>query len=57
MVATGETEARPEIVFDVLSDFEHYPEFMPYVKESRVLSREGNKRGYHLRARSAALRK
>jgi hypothetical protein len=42
IVATAEVEARPEIVFDVQSDFEHYPDFMPYVKESRVLSREGN---------------
>jgi hypothetical protein len=42
IVATAEVEARPEIVFDVLEDFEHYPDFMPYVKESRVLSRHGN---------------
>lgn len=42
IVATAELEVRPEIVFDVLSDFEQYPDFMPYVKESRVLSREGN---------------
>lgn len=42
IVATGEVETRPEIVFDVLSDFEHYPDFMPYVEESRVLSRKGN---------------
>lgn len=42
IVATGEVEVRPEIVFDVLSDFEHYPDFMPYVEESRVLSRKGN---------------
>jgi hypothetical protein len=42
IVATAEVEARPEIVFEVLSDFEHYPDFMPYVKESRILSREGN---------------
>jgi hypothetical protein len=42
IVATAEVEARPEIVFDVLGNFEHYPDFMPYVKESRVLSRKGN---------------
>jgi uncharacterized membrane protein len=42
IVATTEVEARPEIIFDVLSDFEHYPDFMPYVKESRVLGRESN---------------
>ena len=42
IVATAEVEARPEIVFDVLGDFERYPDFMPYVKESRILSREGN---------------
>lgn len=42
IVAATEVEARPEIIFDVLSDFEHYPDFMPYVKESRVLGRESN---------------
>ena len=42
IVATAEVEARPEIVFDVLGNFEHYPDFMPYVKESRVLSRKNN---------------
>jgi Polyketide cyclase / dehydrase and lipid transport. len=42
IVAATEMEARPEIIFDVLSDFEHYPDFMPYVKESRVLGRESN---------------
>ncbi|SHL89450.1 Polyketide cyclase / dehydrase and lipid transport [Nitrosospira sp. Nsp11] len=42
IVATTEVVARPEIIFDVLSDFEHYPDFMPYVKESRVLGRESN---------------
>ena len=42
IVATTEVVARPEIIFDVLSDFEDYPDFMPYVKESRVLGRESN---------------
>jgi uncharacterized membrane protein len=42
IVASAEVGARPEIVFDVLSDFERYPEFMPYVEESRVLSRKGD---------------
>lgn len=42
IVAIAEVEARPEIVFKVLGDFEHYPDFMPYVKESRILSRESS---------------
>lgn len=42
IVAVSEVEAPPEVVFNVLVDFERYPEFMPYVKESRVLSREGD---------------
>ncbi|MEO6824580.1 MAG: SRPBCC family protein [Nitrosospira sp.] len=42
IVATAELETRPEIVFEVLSDFEHYAEFMPYVEDSRVLSRESD---------------
>ena len=41
IIAVAEMEASPEVVFDVLSDFEHYPEFMPYIEESRVLSRTG----------------
>ncbi|MGH8686019.1 MAG: SRPBCC family protein [Nitrosospira sp.] len=39
IVAIAEVEAPPEVVFNVVNDFEHYPDFMPYVKESRVLSR------------------
>lgn len=42
IVATAEVKTRPEIVFEVLSDFEHYAEFMPYVEDSRVLSRESD---------------
>lgn len=30
-------KARPEAVFNVICDFGHYSEFMPYVEESRVL--------------------
>jgi hypothetical protein len=39
ILAVSELEVAPEVIFDVLRDFEHYPEFMPYVQESRVLSR------------------
>ena len=39
VIAVSEVEAPPEAVFNVLVDFEHYREFMPYVKESEVLSR------------------
>ena len=42
IIAISEVETPPEIVFNVLSDFEHYAEFMPYVEESRVLSRRGD---------------
>jgi ribosome-associated toxin RatA of RatAB toxin-antitoxin module len=42
VIAVSEVEVPPEAVFNVLVDFEHYPEFMPYVKESEVLSRTGD---------------
>ena len=42
IVAVAEVEAPPEVVFNVVNDFDHYPDFMPYVIESRVLSRNGD---------------
>ena len=42
IVATAEVEASPEVVFKVVSDFEHYRDFMPYMEESRVLTRKGD---------------
>jgi uncharacterized membrane protein len=42
IMAVSEIKAPAETVFNVLGDFEHYPDFMPYVKESRVLSRRGS---------------
>lgn len=42
VIAVSEVEVPPEVVFNVLVDFEHYREFMPYVKESEVLSRTGD---------------
>lgn len=42
VIAVSEVEVPPEAVFNVLVDFEHYWEFMPYVKESEVLSRTGD---------------
>jgi hypothetical protein len=42
IVAIAEVDARPEVVFNVVNDFDHYPEFMPYVIESRVLRRNGD---------------
>lgn len=42
IIAVGEVDAAPEVVFNVLIDFDHYPDFMPYVKESRILSRRGD---------------
>jgi hypothetical protein len=42
IVAVAEVEAPPEVVFNVVNDFDHYPDFMPYVIESRVLSRNSD---------------
>ena len=42
VIAVSEVEVPPEAVFNVLVDFEHYREFMPYVQESEVLSRTGD---------------
>lgn len=38
--AQGLLDAPPHVVRAVIADLERYPSFMPYVKESRVLSRE-----------------
>jgi hypothetical protein len=40
IVAVSDIEVPPAIVFAVLSDFEHYRDFMPYVTESRILERK-----------------
>ena len=37
--AVGEVDAPPERVYDVLTDFEHYAEFMPYLEDSKVIRR------------------
>jgi hypothetical protein len=42
IVAIADVEAPPEVVFNVVNDFENYPDFMPYVIESRVLSRSND---------------
>lgn len=39
IIAVGEVDAAPQAVFDVVVDFDHYPQFMPYVKESRNLKK------------------
>ena len=46
--AQGLVDAPPHVVRAVLVDLERYPGFMPYVKESRVLSRDasGDARNY-----------
>ena len=41
VTAQGRIDATPHVVHAVIADLERYPGFMPYVKESRVLSREG----------------
>ena len=38
--AQGIIDAPPHVVRAVIADLERYPEFMPYVKESRVLGRD-----------------
>lgn len=40
--AQGIVNAAPHAVRAVIADLERYPAFMPYVKESRVLSRDPN---------------
>ena len=40
--AQGLVDAPPHVVRAVLVDLERYPGFMPYVKESRVLSRDAS---------------
>lgn len=42
IMAVAEVNAPPEVIFNVVSDFDNYPDFMPYVKESRVLSRRSD---------------
>ncbi|MBA4142516.1 MAG: SRPBCC family protein [Nitrosospira sp.] len=42
IVAVGEVAAPPQTVFDAVSDFGHFTEFMPYVEESTVLSRQSD---------------
>ena len=37
--AVGEIDAPPEKVYAVVTDFEHYAEFMPYLEESKVIRR------------------
>src|SRR6266536_4454242 len=39
--ARGLVGAPPRVVRAVIADVERYPEFMPYVKESRTLAVEG----------------
>lgn len=43
LVAVSEIDAAPEVIFKVVGDFDNYADFMPYVKESRVLSRKGDR--------------
>ena len=35
--AVTEVDAPPQVVFDIVTDFDHYAEFMPYIKESKTL--------------------
>jgi ribosome-associated toxin RatA of RatAB toxin-antitoxin module len=42
--AVAEFGAGPEAVFRVVTDYAHYADFMPYVKEARVLERKSESR-------------
>ncbi len=37
--AIGEIDAPPGKVYDVITDFEHYAEFMPYLEDAKVIRR------------------
>ncbi len=37
--AIGEIDAPPEKVYEVITDFEHYAEFMPYLEDAKVIRR------------------
>lgn len=39
--AMGEIDAPADRVFKVIGDYDHYTEFMPYMRESKVIAREG----------------
>lgn len=41
--ASFEVAAKPETVFDVLTDFEHMPKFMPSMDSSKIVSSSTNK--------------
>jgi len=40
IVAITEVDAPPATVFEVVGDFDHYAEYMPYVKNSRVVEKK-----------------
>ncbi len=44
LVAVGEVDGTPESVFRIVTDFDRYPKFMPYVKESKTLKRADDNR-------------
>ena len=43
VLAMAELELSARRLFTAISDYDHYSEFMPYVKKSRVLQQENNK--------------
>lgn len=40
----SEIDAPPLLEFGVLTDFDHYTDFMPHTKETRVIARQGEDR-------------
>lgn len=41
--AVGAVDASPSVVWKVIGDYEHYTEFMPYVKDCRIVKKEGER--------------
>jgi ribosome-associated toxin RatA of RatAB toxin-antitoxin module len=41
VTAKAQFDVPPARVFAVISDYTHYPEFMPYVEKSEIIRREG----------------
>ena len=41
-LTTATIDAAPKKVFSAITDYAHYPEFMPHIIESKVIEQEGN---------------
>jgi hypothetical protein len=43
MKAIGMIDASPEVVWKTIRDYDHYPQNMPYIDQSKVIERDGEK--------------